>query len=349
MKIYTIDYDFNRPTTKQITVGTNTEYKIGVSASKNGEMLDLTESDVKIEVSDENVLQPSGTYNGYVTFDYAQGRTPADEFAKVKIDKQPLTVEKSITNKTPGSIGAVALDANEVAPLLGHIKAEDFNVEVSGGTGGAWNVSSWNIGKNGPIKWYPSMKKFLISATREYVDEIDWTDPTGGLSYLDMTHGATADNPIVIKVTVGKAITQNFELKIEGKYSTKGDIAEGSGSGEGVKVVKVVNGKIEGYDTYAALLRDAQNGRIRLQHYVTGDASKPVLYTIHLCDDTAIRFDATGTLGSKVYTKSIAVTPSGTGYSVSIGELTQLGSKTALFEGEYEDGSTFSMNVFVKD
>lgn len=85
MKIYTIDYDFNRPMMKSITVPTNTEYKIGIAAIRNGLQLSLTKGQVTIELGNGATLQPSGEYNGYITFNYSQGRIPSDQIATVKI------------------------------------------------------------------------------------------------------------------------------------------------------------------------------------------------------------------------------------------------------------------------
>ena len=86
MKIYTIDYDFNRPMMKSITVPTNTEYKIGIAATRKGVQLGLTEKQVTIELGNGDILKPSGKYNGYITFDYSQGRIPSDQIATVKIN-----------------------------------------------------------------------------------------------------------------------------------------------------------------------------------------------------------------------------------------------------------------------
>ena len=86
MKIYTIDYDFNRPMMRSITVPTNTEYKIGISATRNDLRLDLTEGQVTIELGNGDILLPSGKYNGYITFNYSQGRIPSDQVATVKIN-----------------------------------------------------------------------------------------------------------------------------------------------------------------------------------------------------------------------------------------------------------------------
>ena len=85
MKIYTAEYDFNRPMMRSITVPTNTEYKIGIAAILNGNQIDITNSNVIIELGDGNILPPSGKYNGYITFNYSQGRIPSDQIAKVKI------------------------------------------------------------------------------------------------------------------------------------------------------------------------------------------------------------------------------------------------------------------------
>ena len=85
MKIYTAEYDFNRPMMKSITVPTNTEYKIGIAATLNGRQLGLNESQVTIKLGNGATLRPSGEYNDYITFDYSQGRIPSDQIATVKI------------------------------------------------------------------------------------------------------------------------------------------------------------------------------------------------------------------------------------------------------------------------
>ena len=71
---------------KSITVPTNTEYKIGIAATRKGVQLGLTEKQVTIELGNGDILKPSGKYNGYITFDYSQGRIPSDQIATVKIN-----------------------------------------------------------------------------------------------------------------------------------------------------------------------------------------------------------------------------------------------------------------------
>ena len=113
MKIYTAEYDFNSPMMKSITVPTNTDYKIGIAATRNGQRLGLTESQVTIELGNGDILQPSGKYNDYITFDYSQGRIPSDQTATVKIKylRKPYNFELKITGKysTKGDITNTAL------------------------------------------------------------------------------------------------------------------------------------------------------------------------------------------------------------------------------------------------
>ena len=117
MKIYTAEYDFNRPMTRSITVPTNTEYKIGIAATRNGVQLGLTERQVTIELGNGDILQPSGKYNGYLTFDYSQGRIPSDQIATVKINllSNIYNFELKITGKysTKGDITNTALFEGE--------------------------------------------------------------------------------------------------------------------------------------------------------------------------------------------------------------------------------------------
>lgn len=108
MKIYTIDYDFNRPMMRSITVPTNTEYKIGISATRNGLRLGLTERQVTIKLGNGATLRPTGEYNGYITFNYQQGNIPSDQIATVKIQylKKIYNFELKIVGKysTKGDI-----------------------------------------------------------------------------------------------------------------------------------------------------------------------------------------------------------------------------------------------------
>ena len=113
MKIYTAEYDFNRPTMRSITVPTNTDYKIGIAATRKGVQLGLTEKQVTIELGNGDILQPSGKYNGYIIFNYSQGRIPSDQIAtvKIKLFSDTYNFELKIAGKysTKGDINDTAL------------------------------------------------------------------------------------------------------------------------------------------------------------------------------------------------------------------------------------------------
>ena len=85
------------------------------------------------------------------------------------------------------------------------------------------------------------------------------------------------------------------------------------------------------FTSFAELTALVQNGVTRLKYYVTDAEGRPVLYTAHLCDASSIRFDATGTLGETVYTRSIAITKDGKdGIAVSVGTLTEVAKASEL-------------------
>ena len=117
MKLYTLEYSFNKPMQQTITVGTNTDYMIGVSAVKNGELINLQPQDVTLTIG-ENVLTSEKLINGYVVFDYSQGRKPVSEIVKVTIlDKQfDLLIVGKFSSK--GDVGGSGGVAEETDPIF---------------------------------------------------------------------------------------------------------------------------------------------------------------------------------------------------------------------------------------
>lgn len=107
----------------------------------------------------------------------------------------------------------------------------------------------------------------------------------------------------------------------------------GGGSGSGATVLTVGGGKIYkgGVEmtSYAALLALVQAGGVTLMGTVGAD--KDALYYPQFCDTNAIRFDATGTLGGDVKTKSYTVQPvNGDHIRVTEGSLVDLAKKTDI-------------------
>ena len=103
------------------------------------------------------------------------------------------------------------------------------------------------------------------------------------------------------------------------------------------------------FTSFAELTALVQSGVTRLKYYVTDAAGRPVLYTAHLCDASVIRFDATGTLGEAVYTRSIAITKNGDdGIAVSVGALTEVAKASELAEKLDKSGGTVTGDVHIK-
>lgn len=100
--------------------------------------------------------------------------------------------------------------------------------------------------------------------------------------------------------------------------------------------------------SFAELFALAKMNRVRLYYHAVGDTGRKALYHPHMVDDEAspnpvIRFDATGILGGKVYTRSIAITETSSGgISITPDGLTELAKKSDI-----PDVSGFAVDTFV--
>ena len=89
MNFYTLTYDANLPTTQQLNIPTNTDYKIGVKVVKNGELLDLDPEDVTLGA----LSADAELTNGYLTFTKAAGDEPSMELYNLSVDYTPLSAQ----------------------------------------------------------------------------------------------------------------------------------------------------------------------------------------------------------------------------------------------------------------
>lgn len=72
MKFNTLVFDANLPTTQQVNVPTNTDYKVGMKVKRNGEVQQLGPEEFTITDTDGNTLSADADKtNGYVTFTQA--------------------------------------------------------------------------------------------------------------------------------------------------------------------------------------------------------------------------------------------------------------------------------------
>lgn len=105
----------------------------------------------------------------------------------------------------------------------------------------------------------------------------------------------------------------------------------GGGSSGGAIVLRISDGKVFDGDveitSFVDLLAMVQAGGVTLLNTVGGNP-KDALYYPHYCDETGIRFDATGVLGSAVQTRSIVMQPkSDGGIIVTPGSLVEIAKK----------------------
>ena len=107
---------------------------------------------------------------------------------------------------------------------------------------------------------------------------------------------------------------------------------------------------VETTQNFSRILTLAKQGKIVLSYDFDG---KPGRYYVQTIEDNAIRFTATVTIDNIVKTRSILLWPFGDDtVSFNAGEVqeialkTEIPTNTSLFEGEYDDGTPFSMNVY---
>ena len=121
MKLYAINYDFNKPTPQQIYVGTNSEYKVGIKATRNGTPVEIAPSTATLNLIGTStfISADASTYNGYVTFPMVT--LDAEKFERYGLD----------------------VDGNEVQDFSLAVKVNKVDVGEIGGVGGGITSVSW--------------------------------------------------------------------------------------------------------------------------------------------------------------------------------------------------------------
>ena len=106
MKFYTLTYDCNKPTTQQINVPTNTNYKVGIKVLRNGKEQNLKPAEVTLGA----LSADEGDINGYLTF---TGKT-GDEasYAQETLDIQHGFDDAVVEYFSKQNTGSSALSLN---------------------------------------------------------------------------------------------------------------------------------------------------------------------------------------------------------------------------------------------
>lgn len=107
MKFYTLEYNANLPTRQQVNIPTNTDYRIGVKVTKNGEVLDIDPSEITLGGKAADATKT----NGYVTFTLASGDSAKYESNVVALEmedgyKATFTLNINVYKSQQGDIGA---------------------------------------------------------------------------------------------------------------------------------------------------------------------------------------------------------------------------------------------------
>lgn len=111
MKFYTLEYNANLPTKQQVNIPTNTDYRIGVKVTKNGQVLDIDPSEITLGGKAADATKT----NGYVTFTMASGDSAKYDSNVVALEmedgfKATFSLNINVYKSQQGDIGGSASD-----------------------------------------------------------------------------------------------------------------------------------------------------------------------------------------------------------------------------------------------
>lgn len=150
MKLYTLEYNCNVPTTQQINVPTNTDYKVGIKVQRNGKQSVLNPDEVNLGTLSADAEKT----NGYVTFTESAGDTPS------------MTVKDVIINR--------GYDYDDTAKTTGYsTSSTGVNFDLSC-TAESLGVAGLELSLDSDIMW--GTAKSTASAV-DVDDIVSWTTP----------------------------------------------------------------------------------------------------------------------------------------------------------------------------
>lgn len=257
MNFYTLDYDCNTPTTQQINVPTNTDYKVGVKVKKDGEVVNISPENVTVG---EYELDAEKT-NGYVTYTTATEDEASYTQLDVKVDKGydgfgPSDASNFQTKLTSSlSKFNLTTTAETLAPCVGKtILSENVKMEYSldgenwkdiDGVKMAGFLDFWvKVGDEYPFKYKLDERKWLDlrgASTLEEAKRLDALVFQDGYSIYhqqvtgnkfppacpDFSGSLSTSNPLYIRALMllgDGELHATFKLNVNTFKSQKGDI-----------------------------------------------------------------------------------------------------------------------------
>lgn len=100
MKFCNLTFDANLPTTQQVNIPTNTDYKVGLKFKKGGVVQDITTSSVTVLDGALSATIDESKTNGYITFTSAAGDEASFKQLNVNVDvaDTPATSETVVSS-----------------------------------------------------------------------------------------------------------------------------------------------------------------------------------------------------------------------------------------------------------
>lgn len=108
MKLYTINFNYNQPVPQKFTISTNTNFLIGVKATRNGSPVEIDPTEAVLIAKNGNQTHADEVLtNGYVTFQMGTTDTPYYTEYGLDVNGDEVRDFKIMLNVVKGDVGDV--------------------------------------------------------------------------------------------------------------------------------------------------------------------------------------------------------------------------------------------------
>lgn len=108
MKLYTINFNYNQPVPQKFTISTNTNFLIGVKATRNGEPVEIDPTEAVLIAKNGNQTRADEVLtNGYVTFQIGTTDTPYYTEYGLDVNGDEVRDFKIMLNVVKGDVGDI--------------------------------------------------------------------------------------------------------------------------------------------------------------------------------------------------------------------------------------------------
>lgn len=189
MKLYTINFNYNQPVPQKFTISTNTNFLIGVKATRNGSPVEIDPTEAVLIAKNGNQTRADEVLtNGYVTFQMCTTDTPYYTEYGLDVNGDEVRDFKIMLNVVKGDVG----DVDSI------------------GTGG---VVDWDDIQNKPDVLTPSSSEITeldsaVSALSESFGQLDST--VSGLVDSLSSYATTSAMESYVDAQIGALVSMNF-------------------------------------------------------------------------------------------------------------------------------------------